>query len=53
MALHEQAEIRGEQLRIAMAAPTGKAAARLEHAVRDNRVRSATPTGRGWRGSAR
>ena len=36
VALHEQAEARGEQLRIAMAAPTGKAAARLEQAVRDN-----------------
>ena len=36
VALHEQAEARGEHLRIAMAAPTGKAAARLEQAVRDN-----------------
>ncbi len=36
VALHEQAQARGEQLRIAMAAPTGKAAARLEQAVRDN-----------------
>lgn len=36
VALHEQAEARGEHLRIAMAAPTGKAAARLEQAVRNN-----------------
>jgi len=36
VALHEQAEARGDHLRIAMAAPTGKAAARLEQAVRDN-----------------
>ena len=35
VALHEQAEARGTHLRIAMAAPTGKAAARLEQAVRD------------------
>ncbi|PUA83143.1 exodeoxyribonuclease V subunit alpha [Nocardioides currus] len=36
VALHEQAQARGERLRIAMAAPTGKAAARLEQAVHDN-----------------
>ncbi|QIK74767.1 exodeoxyribonuclease V subunit alpha [Nocardioides piscis] len=35
VALHEQAQARGEHLRIALAAPTGKAAARLEQAVRD------------------
>jgi exodeoxyribonuclease V alpha subunit len=35
VALHEQAQARGDDLRIAMAAPTGKAAARLEQAVRD------------------
>lgn len=35
VALHEQAEARGQHLRIAIAAPTGKAAARLEQAVRD------------------
>ncbi|MCW2834600.1 MAG: helicase/exodeoxyribonuclease alpha subunit [Nocardioides sp.] len=36
VALHEQAEAQGHHLRIAMAAPTGKAAARLEQAVRDS-----------------
>ncbi len=36
VALHEQAEAQGRHLRIAMAAPTGKAAARLEQAVRDS-----------------
>ncbi len=36
VALHEQAQARGEHLRIALAAPTGKAAARLEQAVRDS-----------------
>ena len=35
VALHEQAEAEGRPLRVAMAAPTGKAAARLEQAVRD------------------
>jgi exodeoxyribonuclease V alpha subunit len=33
VALHEQAQARGETLRVALAAPTGKAAARLEEAV--------------------
>ncbi len=36
VALHEQAESQGRALRIALAAPTGKAAARLEQAVRDS-----------------
>ncbi len=36
VALHEQAEAQGDHLRIALAAPTGKAAARLEQAVRDS-----------------
>ena len=35
----EQAEPRGETLRIALAAPTGKAAARLEQSVRDSATR--------------
>lgn len=35
VALHEQAEARGTHLRVALAAPTGKAAARLEQAVRE------------------
>ncbi len=34
IALHEQAHARGDQIRIALAAPTGKAAARLEESVR-------------------
>ena len=44
-------QARGERLRIALAAPTGKAAARLQEAV-DERARaaSATPTGRGSAG---
>ena len=36
VALHEQAQARGQHLRIALAAPTGKAAARLEQAVRES-----------------
>jgi len=39
VALVEQAESRGEVLRIALAAPTGKAAARLEQSVRDSATR--------------
>lgn len=39
VALHEQAQARGETLRIAMAAPTGKAAARLEEAVHRSAAR--------------
>ena len=39
VALVEQAEARGEVLRIALAAPTGKAAARLEQSVRDSATR--------------
>jgi exodeoxyribonuclease V alpha subunit len=39
VALVEQAEARGETLRIALAAPTGKAAARLEQSVRDSATR--------------
>ena len=39
VALVEQAERRGEVLRIALAAPTGKAAARLEQSVRDSATR--------------
>ncbi len=39
VALVEQAEARGETLRIALAAPTGKAAARLEQSVRDSASR--------------
>jgi exodeoxyribonuclease V alpha subunit len=39
VALVEQAEARGERLRIALAAPTGKAAARLEQSVRDSASR--------------
>ena len=39
VALVEQAETRGEVLRIALAAPTGKAAARLEQSVRDSATR--------------
>jgi exodeoxyribonuclease V alpha subunit len=39
VALREQAEARGETLRIALAAPTGKAAARLEQSVRDSASR--------------
>ena len=39
VALVEQAEQRGEVLRIALAAPTGKAAARLEQSVRDSATR--------------
>ena len=39
IALVEQAEARGEVLRIALAAPTGKAAARLEQSVRDSATR--------------
>ena len=46
--LVEQAEARGETLRIALAAPTGKAAARMQQAVRD----SATPVRRGRPGAA-
>jgi exodeoxyribonuclease V alpha subunit len=38
-ALVEQAESRGERLRIALAAPTGKAAARLEQSVRGSASR--------------
>ena len=38
-ALVEQAEARGERLRIALAAPTGKAAARLEQSVRGSASR--------------
>ncbi|RYB89158.1 exodeoxyribonuclease V subunit alpha [Nocardioides glacieisoli] len=38
-ALVEQAEARGDGLRIALAAPTGKAAARLQQSVRDSAVR--------------
>ena len=38
-ALVEQAEVRGERLRIALAAPTGKAAARLEQSVRGSAAR--------------
>ncbi len=41
VALHEQAQARGETLRIALAAPTGKAAARLEEAVHDSATRFA------------
>lgn len=37
--LVEQAEARGERLRIALAAPTGKAAARLEQSVRASAAR--------------
>ncbi|MDZ5661576.1 exodeoxyribonuclease V subunit alpha [Nocardioides sp. S-58] len=37
--LVEQAEARGQTLRIALAAPTGKAAARLEQSVRDSATR--------------
>ncbi|WP_110240545.1 exodeoxyribonuclease V subunit alpha [Nocardioides gilvus] len=36
VALHEQYAARGQTVRIAMAAPTGKAAARLQEAVRDS-----------------
>src|SRR5690606_19702011 len=36
VALHEQYAARGQVVRIAMAAPTGKAAARLQEAVRDS-----------------
>ena len=51
VALHEQAESRGEHLRIAMAAPTGKAAARLEQAVRDaSAAFSRRATGHAWPG---
>ncbi len=39
VALVEQAQSRGERLRIALAAPTGKAAARLEQSVRDSASR--------------
>ncbi len=39
VALVEQAESRGQTLRIALAAPTGKAAARLEQSVRDSASR--------------
>ncbi len=39
VALVEQAEARGQRLRIALAAPTGKAAARLEQSVRDSASR--------------
>ena len=39
VALREQAHARGETLRIALAAPTGKAAARLEQSVRDSASR--------------
>ena len=39
VALHEQAQARGETLRIALAAPTGKAAARLEEAVHRSAAR--------------
>ncbi|MCW2737979.1 AAA family ATPase, partial [Nocardioides sp.] len=39
VALREQAEARGETLRIALAAPTGKAAARLEQSVRGSAAR--------------
>lgn len=39
VALVEQAESRGETLRIALAAPTGKAAARLEQSVRSSAAR--------------
>ncbi len=38
-ALVEQAEARGDTLRIALAAPTGKAAARLQQSVRDSATR--------------
>jgi exodeoxyribonuclease V alpha subunit len=38
-ALVEQAESRGETLRIALAAPTGKAAARMQQSVRDSATR--------------
>lgn len=41
VALHEQAQSRGDTLRIAMAAPTGKAAARLEEAVHRSAARFA------------
>lgn len=41
VALHEQAESRGDTLRVAMAAPTGKAAARLEEAVHRSAARFA------------
>lgn len=37
--LVEQAEVAGTRLRIALAAPTGKAAARLEQSVRDSATR--------------
>lgn len=39
VALHEQAHARGQTLRVALAAPTGKAAARLEEAVHDSATR--------------
>ncbi len=39
VALTEQAEARGETLRMALAAPTGKAAARLEQSVRESASR--------------
>ncbi|WP_165821131.1 exodeoxyribonuclease V subunit alpha [Nocardioides gansuensis] len=41
VALAEQAEARGDALRIALTAPTGKAAARLEEAVRSSAARFA------------
>lgn len=37
--LHEQADANGERLRVALAAPTGKAAARLTEAVHDGAAR--------------
>ncbi|WP_110180676.1 exodeoxyribonuclease V subunit alpha [Nocardioides solisilvae] len=39
VALQDQAAARGERLRIALAAPTGKAAARLQQAVHDSATR--------------
>ncbi len=54
VALVEQAESRGETLRIALAAPTGKAAARLEQSVRDSASPlRRRPTRAGWPTSPR